>query len=243
MPDLSKRTKAAHEVKARYDEMSVSASVNDSGEARISATLCLTISEQFAAVLHLVEGGFSTQALVIVRSMLEGLASLLNLIKNPNYLDQIKFDNARADIALFEECAADPVIRKDDADFVALKASKDKAQPIVDELKAKGVKQQNIFEQFKQAGMANNYVAYRILYSYGHNQLSTLLERHATVNFELRYHHPAPEESIESTLTGALSILCRAMETLPKFTNLAAPDVMRVIDAADVTWSKAQSIG
>ena len=139
MPDLRKLTKAAHEVGARYDEMLVDARVNDSGEARISAIFCLTISEQFAAVLCLIESGFSTHALVIERSMLEGLASLLNLIKNPNYLNQIKFDSARSDIALFEECVADPDIQKDAAGFAALKVSKAKALLIVNELKAKGI--------------------------------------------------------------------------------------------------------
>lgn len=239
MPDLNKLTKAAHEVKAHYDEMLISASVNDSGEARISATLCLTISEQFAAVLCLIEGGFSTHAPVIQRSMLEGLASLLNLIKNPNYLDQMNFDSARDDIVLFKECNDDPDIQKNDAGFAALKVSKDKALAVVVELKAKGIMKQKIIDQFKQAGMTSNYIAYRILCSYAHNQLSTLLARHATSNFELRYHHQPPEESIESTLTCALSLLCRALETLPKFTNLVAADVMRVIDDVDAIWSKA----
>ncbi len=240
MQDLSKMIAVAHDAKTRFDELLLRASVRDSGEARVAATLCLTVAEQFAAALHLVEGEFSTHAPVVVRSMLEGLASLLNLIKDPNYLDQMRFENARADVALFEEYGADPDIRDDTEAVATLAAWKTKAQPVRDALRAKGIKQQGIIEQFKQAGMLQNYVAYRVFCSFAHNQLTTLLSRHAG-NFELRYHHKAPVETTASTLTVALSILCRAINTLPNFTDLPADEVTRAIDDADAAWTLARS--
>jgi Family of unknown function (DUF5677) len=239
MPDLSKMIKTAHEVKERLDKLLLRANVQDSGEARVSATLCLTISEQFAAALHLIEGGFSTHAPVIVRPMLEGLATLLNLTKDPRYLDQIRFDSARADVTLFEEYTADPEMREDKDALATLAAWKDKAVPIRDALKLQGIKPLGIVEQFKRAGMLQNYVAYRVFCSFSHNQLTTLISRHAG-DFELRYHHEAPPETTESVLTVALSVLCRAFETLPKFTDLLASEVTSSLDDADEIWAQAR---
>jgi hypothetical protein len=240
MPDALKMVRAAHEVKERFDEMLLRANVQDSGEARVSATLSLTISEQFAATLHLVEGGFSTHAPVVVRSMLEGLASLVNLTNDPNYLDQMRFESARADVTLFEEYAADPEMKEDKEAIATLAAWKVKAQPVRDALKEKGLKPQGIIEQFRQASMLQNYIAYRVFCSFAHNQLTTLISRHAG-NFELRYHHEAPAETTASTLTVALSVLCRAINTLPKFTDIMAVEVTRAIDDADAAWTLARS--
>ena len=236
MPDLPKILVAAHEVKIRFDEMLLRANVHDSGEARVAAILCLTVSEQFAAALHLVEGGFSTHAPIIVRSMLEGLASLLNLVKDPNYLDQMKFEDARANVILFEGYAADPDMREDNEAIATLAAWKAKAQPVRDALKATGIKHQGIIEQFKRAGMLQDYIAYRVFCSFAHNDLTTLMSRHA--GSFLRYHHEAPAETTASTLTVALSILCKAINTLPKFTDLPAEEVTHTIDDANATWTR-----
>jgi hypothetical protein len=219
---------AARDAKQRFDELLVRASVHDTGEARVSAIYLLTISEQFAAVLHLVDGGFSTHALGNVRSMLEGLSYLLNVVKNPGYVDQIRFDSASADVALFQKCAIEPKIR-DGESFAALKVSASKAQIVLNELKAKGIKRKDIIEQFRQAGIAENYVAYRILSSYAHNQLTTLLERHAG-DLELLYCRPPSPETTDSAVIIALSILCQAINTLPQFTDVPAFEATRAID-------------
>jgi hypothetical protein len=63
----------------RIDALLLRANVQDSGEARVSATFLLTIAEQFAAMAYLVEGKFSTHAPILVRSMLDELADLRNL--------------------------------------------------------------------------------------------------------------------------------------------------------------------
>jgi hypothetical protein len=143
--------------------------------------------------------------------MLEGLASLLNLTEDPNYLDQMRFESARADITLCEEYAADP-----------------------------DMKPQGVIEQFRQAGMLQNYIAYLVFCSFSHNQLTTLISLHAG-NFELRYHHEAPAETTASTLTVALSVLCRTIDTLPKFTDIMAVEVTRAIGDVDAAWILARS--
>src|SRR5271155_241121 len=149
MSDLSKMISTAHDVNARFDGMLFRAKVRDSGEARVSAILCLTICEQFAAALHLIEGGFCTHALIIVRSMLEGLATLLNLVNDPTYLDQMKFENARSDIILFDEYAVAPDMEENKEAIETLRSWNDKAQPVRDDLKAKGFKPESVTEKFK----------------------------------------------------------------------------------------------
>src|SRR5689334_16428702 len=108
MPNIPKMIDATHAIKVHVDKALLRARVHDNGESRIAATLCLTIAEQFSAVVSLVESGFSSHAPIIVRSMLEGLANLLILIHDSTYVDQLRFENARNDVILFDEYAADP---------------------------------------------------------------------------------------------------------------------------------------
>jgi len=162
MSDLPKKLAAAHEVKHLLDELLARAKVNDSGEARVSATLCLTIAEQFAAALCLIEGGFSSHAPIIVRSMLEALASLFNLVHDAKYLDQLRFDNARSDVILFDEYAADSEMKENKDAIAKLAEWKAKAQPVRDELAARGFRRQDVIEKFKKAKIFQCYVTYRV---------------------------------------------------------------------------------
>jgi hypothetical protein len=155
-------------------------------------------------------------------------------------LHRLKFDNARSDIVLFEEYAADSELRNDTEAIARLKAWKDKAQPVRDALKANGIKSENVITKFKKAGILQNYVAYRVLCSFAHNQLTTLMSRHAG-NFELRYHDVSPGEITASMLTVAMSILCRAVEILPNFTSVPDDEVRQAINDADAAWNEARS--
>jgi hypothetical protein len=108
---MKKLLDVAHKTKQRFDQLLDRANVNDSGESRVSALYLLTISEQFAAALQLADNGFATHAPTLVRSMLDGFASLSNLVKDPNYLDQIRFEDARSKIAVFDEFSKDPNVQ------------------------------------------------------------------------------------------------------------------------------------
>lgn len=229
---------AAHAAKHRFDELLLRAKVSDSGEARVATTMTLTISEQFAAVLHLLEEGFSTHAPIIARSMLEGLADLLNLAKDPAYLDQLRFNDARSNVTLFEEYAQVPDMQEEKEAIATLKDWKEQAQPVLEELGAKGFKKLPAIESFKRAGMLDNYVAYRVLCSFAHNQLTTLLSRHAG-KLQLNYHHEAPVEMSISLLNVAISILCRAMETLPRFSDITEEEFKAVLGQTDTEWAAA----
>lgn len=241
MPNIPAMLVAAHNIKAEIDGMLLRAQVQDSGEHRVAATLCLTIAEQFAATLLLIEGGSSSHAPVMVRSMLEGHANLLNLVGNSAFVDQMRYDNARADIVLFTEYAADPEMQGNTDAQEKLARWKADAEPVRDELEAKGYGKLDVYQRFKKANILSTYVAYRVFCSFAHNQLTTLLARHAD-RFELRYHAEAPKALTASLLNVAVSILCQAVMTASHYTDLADADLRKVIDAADATWSAAQAV-
>ncbi|WP_129527142.1 DUF5677 domain-containing protein [Achromobacter agilis] len=134
----SDRFLPAHNIKAQLDVLLLQGRVQDSGEHRVAATLCLTIAEQFAATLHLIDGGFSSHAPVMVRSMLEGYANLLNVVSDPAFVDQIRYDNARADVVLFTEYATDSEMWNNTEARETLARWKADAEPVHDELEAKG---------------------------------------------------------------------------------------------------------
>ena len=241
MPNITAMLAAAREIKAQLDVLPLRGRVQDSGEHRVSATLCLTIAEQFAVTLHLIEGGFSSHAPVMVRSMLEGHANLLNVVRDPAFVDQIRYDNARADVVLFTEYTADPEMQDNANAQETLAKWKADAEPIRDKREAKGYGKLDVYQRFKRANILSTYVAYRVCCSFAHNQLTTLLARHADP-FELRYHFEAPEALTASLLTVAVSILCQAVVTASHYTDLSDTELRQVIDAADAKWGAAQAL-
>ena len=241
MPNITAMLAAAHEIKAQLDVLLLRGRVQDSGEHRVAATLCLTIAEQFAATLHLIEGGFSSHAPVMVRSMLEGHANLLNVVSDPAFVDQIRYDNARADVVLFTEYAADPAMQDNTEAQETLAKWKAVAEPVRDELETKGYGKLDLYQRFKRANILSTYVAYRVFCSFAHNQLTTLLARHAD-RFELRYHFEAPEALTASLLNVAVSILCQAVITASHYTDLSDAELREVIDSADAKWSAVQPL-
>ena len=235
---IQERINTAREIKQSLDKLIADAKIHDLGESRVAASFYLTIAEQFLAVLHLIEGGFSSHAPTLIRSMLEAWANLILLTNDSRYLDQLRFENARNDAILFEEYAA---LMQSDPDAVALLNDwGQQARPVRDHLKARGLKKQNIDEKFKLAGIQETYVTYRTLCSFSHNQLSTMLGRHARNNM-LLYHAPAPEETIIGMLNLALSIMFQAFNRFPLVSSVLPQDVKSTLEAADHAWLKFQA--
>ena len=229
--------KTAQGLKKKFDDLLFRVKVNDSGEARVATAMVLTISEEFAAFLCLVEGNFSSHEPIMVRSMLEGLANLINLVNDATNLNQIRFENARSDVTLFEEYEAFPEMQNEKEAIARLKTWADLAHPIRYSLKGSVAQKQRIDEKFKLAGIQQNYVSYRILCSFAHNQLTTLIARHAG-SFEMRYYAAAPEATTVSMINIATSILCQAISRLSKLTTLPEADVDMVLQSANQDWAK-----
>lgn len=238
MPEIAKLLEVAFAAAAKVDEFIVRAAVSDNGESRVGASLFLSISEQFAATVDLIADGHSSQAPILVRSMLEGMANLVCLALDPAYLDQIRYEDVRSNAILFAEYMAVPDM---DAEAIqTLQEWSDKAVPLRREFEAKGFKAQDAISKFKQAGITENYVAYRVFCSFAHNQLTTLISRHAGLA-NLNYKAEAPLVLTKGILSVAMSILCRSMLSLPKFTNLAEDELKAIADEIDAKWAAATS--
>lgn len=234
MANIPELLEVAYAAAAKVDEVILRAKVNDNGESRVGATLFLSISEQFAATLDLIAGGRSSQAPILVRSMLEGMANLVCLAMDPAYLDQIRYEDVRSNSILFTEYMAVPDM---DTDAIqTLQEWSDQAVPLRKEFEAKGFRVQDAIGKFKQAGITDNYVAYRVFCSFAHNQLTTLIARHAG-HFELKYRAEATPELTKGILSVAISILCRSMMNLPKFINQTQGDLNVIADEIDARWT------
>ena len=235
MSELGDLVKAAKVAKALVDQTLFKAIVVDSGEARVAAALCLSISEHFSATLCLIEGRHTAQGAIIVRSMLEGLADLLNLVRDPGHLNQMRFENARSDVTLFDDFGFDTSIIGNSKITEKLTEWRAKALPIRDELRSKGYKRQTVVQKFKSAEIQTDYIAYRVFCSFAHNQLTTLIARHAGPAV-LRYHDDVPEETVKSILTVSLAILCKAVNVLPNFTDIDALELTSTLNHVDAIW-------
>ncbi len=234
--NAAEKLDAAEEIKKKFEQLVLNVEINDSGEARVAATMLLTVLEQFGAVIHLSRAEYSSHSPIIVRSMLEGLANLINLCKDANYLDQLRFDNARNNAITFAEYANDTSMQDDPKAIALLNDWRNKEIPIRDKLSAKGLKKQDVIEKFRLAGIQSTYVAYRVFCSFAHNQLTTLMARHVD-KLELSYLRDAPAELKQSILNIALSIVSQSINMLPNFSNVDAATVKQTIDEADALWN------
>lgn len=230
----------ADEVNESFHSLLRRAVVDDSPEARVSAFLCLSVAEGFGAVLALLRSPYGSHAPILVRSMHEALADLNNLIADPKYLDQIRFDNADQQLRTFDAFLADPDLSEDAEMRTAMSGWRETEQATFDELSAKGVKRQSISKKFLAAGMASEYAtAYRVACSFTHGNLTTLIARHGRAG-PIRFATAMPPETLHMVLGMALSDFARAMETIPNFTNIGKADVQQVMDGVNVKWEQTQ---
>jgi hypothetical protein len=225
---------ACWQMKHLGDGLIRGALVADTSEAQIAAALCLTIAEQFSAVIRLVENRLSSHAPIIVRSMLEGLADLLILVDDPHYLNQLWYEKYKDDLAIGNALLADPQGHDVTTELAEIEAMVAEAKAMMIDLKSKGIRRQLTEEKFKRANLQHDYTSYRVFCGPSHNQILSLIGRHSG-NGEILYHSDTSVSVMETTLGTAAGILDRALATLPKFTNLSdktVGDVRNAIDAA-----------
>jgi hypothetical protein len=226
---------AAERVAATLEALLDKMEVRDSGEARLSACLFLTIGELYIAVLGVLRSRAQSHAPVLVRSMLEAFADLLNLVADSSYTDQMRFDNADQMLKTF---GGFQEALKDDKD--ALKKLGEwiaRERAILDETKAKGYKSLTISERFKRAELVEEYATgYRFFCSFSHSDINTLLARHADTK-HLRFTDALPIETLKSVLSTSINIYGRAAQTLPMYTNISAEEVKAAVDRAEAIWA------
>ena len=228
---------AGEAVGRNFDALLEQAIVLDTGEARISACLCLTIEEAYVATLAVLRSRAPSHAPVLIRSMHEAVADLMALVANPGHLDQIRFDNADQMLKTVREFAADPDLQDEAEAQAAMAEWRAREQPIYEDLRGRGYRGITVLETFKRAGIARDYAGYRFMCSFAHNNLTTLLARHAGTD-HLRVNDDLPVATLKSMLGLAISIFGRAVHTLPNYTTLSAESVKIAIDQADAEWGQ-----
>src|SRR5438270_358498 len=113
MPDSATLLSAAAKISEIFETLLAEMSVQDSGEARVAACLCLTIAELHIAVSAVLRSRAQSHAPVLVRSMHEALADLKNLVRDSAYVNQMHFDNADQALKTFKGFQDDPDLQSD----------------------------------------------------------------------------------------------------------------------------------
>lgn len=226
-------------VKARdtFGNLAMKARVRTDEPAVIGVGLCLTIQELFASVICLMDSGLGSHAPAHARTMLEALADLRNLANDPAYLEQMRFEDAKANLKLFTGYAAIYGMPQDAID--KLKEWSAKAQPVFDTGKAAGFKKQPIEEKLKKASLEEEYVSYGFLCGFAHNQLTAIISRHG--KHHLKYLHEPPYETMVGVLGLALSIAGKAIQKLPAFSDLQEREINSLVDEVEAAWEAARA--
>ncbi len=229
---------AADEIGAIFEGLLEKTQVNDSGEARVSVCLCLTIAEGYVAVLAVLNSHAQSHAPILIRSMHEALADLTILVETPNHVDQMKFDNAWQMLKIFLGFQDDSELKANLEAQETLKNWTEKEQATFTELRAKGYKRLQISAKFKTAKMIGEYVtSYGFLCSITHNNFTNLIARHGRVGY-LGFTEPIPDAMLKSLLSISINIYGRAVKTLPKSTNLSEDEVTAAINAVEAIWER-----
>ncbi|MBX3650383.1 MAG: hypothetical protein KF771_03275 [Burkholderiales bacterium] len=227
---------AAEEIGATFETLLEEVEVQDSGEARISACLFLTIAELYIAMLSVMRSRAQSHAPVLVRSMHEAFVDLQNLVADSSYADQMRFDNADQMLKTSDGFQAAPDMQDNEEALRTLAEWSAKEQKTWDELKGMGYKPLRVFDKFNRVGMAGEYTtSYRFFCSFSHSDLNTLIARHAGIG-HLRFTDPLPAETLKSVLSIAINIYGRGVQRLPKFTNVSDDKVKVAVDTAEAIW-------
>lgn len=239
MADIQKMLSRAEQFIESVDELFGRVEVKNSGEHRVAMMLMLTISEQCSVVLQIFRCGSSSHAPIVLRSMLEALMSLSLLLKDPKYADQMRFKDASENVRLCDDYIKDLDTQQDKEMVESLTKLKAEAEKDLKELQAKGFKKKQIADEFELAGIKDNYLAYRVYCGATHNQLAALMARHA--GKPLRYRQESPESSTVAILSCMMSMLVRAVHTLPAYTTTKDVEVTDLVNKIDEDWKAFQA--
>lgn len=214
---------------AQYEDYLVAMQVNDSGEARVSATLLLTIGELYRAMEALLDHGCASHAGGPIRSMIEALANVLLVAKDPDNVYQLTFDNAREDASLLRRYMGALGDGVDASILEPLKRMVAEAENRRDALSEAGYKKQLIATKFSEIErQVDLYTAYGILCGLVHPSFTGLMSRHAGDNkLELKYRAEPRPEVVEMLLYMAVPCLLEAMTVLPGISDIRANDVQQ----------------
>jgi hypothetical protein len=199
----------------------------DTEWAEYAACLTLTTFEQYHAALHLIDGKLASHAAGPVRSMLEGVADLLNLCADPVYMQAMRYSNARENVALFDELKKSSNVPEDMAKTLAEWDARDRLirDELRQELKKRGDHELKLADKLKRVELTDIYATYRMLCALVHPSLTSLKARHRTGANVVEYRAKTSPALIIMFYRIAIDLLCRCMSETYKFTNLRQKDV------------------
>lgn len=203
----------------------------------VAVCLITTILEQYCALLAVLREGMTSHAFNHLRGMLESFADLMNILRDAEYLQQLKFEDASNQLVMYraleENCDATqsfPVSLEHIASWIVFYES------VITESKAKGCKRQTIKDKLNKAGHLKLYKLYQILCSHTHNQLATLFERHQD-NITFYYKRPdETDEPIKACLDLAVAILCDSFGQYLKLTQWTEVDIRIMVGHIAKGW-------
>ncbi|WP_321950397.1 DUF5677 domain-containing protein [Burkholderia cenocepacia] len=239
MTDIASKRAAALTILAGFEDLLGRANISDAGEARMCACLTLTIFEQFRSAMCLIDNGLGTHAAGPIRSMLEGVADLVNLAKDPNYLSQLHYDDARSNVALYDDAMGLENVPPHISEF--LREKRDRDEPVRKELREAGVGKLYVEERLKLAKLGDAYVQYRILCSMVHTSVTSLMARHVGRGrlTELAYCAAPEEPVLGMLLLIAADLLMRAGSEMHNFSDLTEAEVNAVGEEVKKAWIAA----
>ncbi|WP_426281925.1 DUF5677 domain-containing protein [Burkholderia ambifaria] len=210
----------------------------DTEWAECAACLMLTSFEQFHAALHLIDAKLASHAAGPVRSMLEGLADLLNLCADPEYFHTMRYNSARENVALFEDFKKNTGIPDEVTQALAEWDARDR--PIRDELKPemkrRGDHDLKLADKLNRVGLSSVYAMYRLLCAFVHPNLTSLKARHRMSANILQYRAETQPQVVAMLYPIAVDLLCRCMSEVYKFTNLSQSEVDAITAKAVALW-------
>jgi hypothetical protein len=210
----------------RLDGMLAAAQYRTADHEQCAARLCLTIAEAYSGVLALSESPAQSHAPTLTRTMLEALVNLKNLIADPTFLDQMRFDNAAQQLKTFAGWRDHPDAGIDEEGRRALGRWIAIEQKIYDATCTEERKALGVYGRFERAGMLDSYqTVYRFLCSFSHNNLTTLGVRHGR-GPSLRFRQPLPAETFARTMYGAANLYAEAIKTTPAYSNISEADAL-----------------
>jgi len=236
--ELDKAYKAANVIVEMFEDILERAQVpSDSEQAELAACLTLTIFEQFHSAVCLMEADLASHAAGPIRSMLEGVADLQNLCHCSAYVDQMRYQSARENVALFDEFGASAGVTEDMASTLAEWDALDR--PIRDELRTRGFKELKLKEKLERIDLESLYSYYRVLFALVHPNLTSLRSRHRTSANLVLYRAAAEPPLVAMLLRLAVGLLTRAMDDVHLYTDLDVDEIHSATDKAVALWRDA----
>lgn len=174
----------------------------------------LSIFEQYHAALCLFDHNAGTHTPCLIRCMLEYFVDLINVLQDPNYVDQLKVENAHSDHKVVEK-------------YVGALASVELEESMAGELaglraeidtKERG-KEQARSQKIANARQEELPWLYSLLCGMTHPNLTSLMTRHTPTGDEVAYCR-SPDLAVHRMLLSiTIRLLSMTLSQLPRFTD------------------------